>query len=450
MNIEENFSEEVNWNFQQHGKLWNYNLQYANYLLQQDVSYAKRKEWLLSLYEWLQKGKLPLEPYPVSLRSINVIRMLVQEKDQDDTILKRLHAEFEFLNNRLEFHLLGNHLLENLFALMMGGAFFGEKKWIGKAQKLLVQQLDEQILADGGHFELSPMYHQIILFRLLELIDWYTKWKNKEADFEDFLRDKAAKMLSWLKQISFGNGDIPYFNDSAEGIAYATGWLLRYGAIAGVTPEDDLTLRESGYRVFNIGNYECRVDVASIGASYQPGHAHADALSFVLYIDNNPFLVEEGTSTYQTGNKRNEERSTLAHNTVIVNNQNQSEVWGGFRVGRRAQVKVITDGAGRLVAQHNGYNSSGIVHQRSFEFRDKEIIIKDHVNEADNVEIVAVFHFHPDVDNACIEQVLKFNGATGIEQTSYELADGYNRYKQAICYKVRFNRQLETRIVLPE
>jgi len=444
LNIEEDFPEQINWNFRQHGKLWNYNLQYANYLLQQDVSYTKKKEWLFSLYEWLEDGRLPLEPYPVSLRSINVIRLLVQENDRDDTVLKHLHAELDFLSNRLEFHLLGNHLLENLFALLMGGVFFGEQKWMDKAQKLLVQQLDEQVLPDGAHFELSPMYHQIILFRLLELIDWYTKWKNKEVDFESFLRDKAAKMLSWLKQISFSNGDIPHFNDSAEGIAYGTGWLLHYGAIVGIAPEDGLPLKESGYRCFNIGNYECRVDVAPIGAAYQPGHAHADALSFVLYIDGKPFLAELGTSTYQIGNKRNEERSTQAHNTVVVNNQNQSELWGGFRVGKRARVDILQDGSDCLAAQHDGYKSLGMLHRRSFRFNQNEIIVEDKTEGRNDREAIAYFYIHPSVGNSVTDQVLHFQNAAGIEKVPYRLADGYNRYRQGTCYKVTFKEHLIT------
>src|SRR5699024_1506252 len=142
-------------------------------------------------------------------------------------------------------------------------------------------ELKEQILTDGAHFELSPMYHQIIFFRVLELIDWYSHWQNKETQFEQFLIKKGREILAWLENISFKDGAIPHFNDSAIGIAYSTNWLCSYATALGIKREN-LSLSESGYRKKDTNHYECRVDFAQIGPSYQPGHAHADALSFVL------------------------------------------------------------------------------------------------------------------------------------------------------------------------
>src|SRR5690606_41116733 len=101
----------------------------------------------------------------------NVIRFICADKVNDPNILESLYTELSFLSSRLEFHILGNHLLENAFALCLGGALFSNGSWHNRAIKILRRELDEQILADGAHFELSPMYHNIIFFRLLELID---------------------------------------------------------------------------------------------------------------------------------------------------------------------------------------------------------------------------------------------------------------------------------------
>src|SRR5690606_34511843 len=155
----------------------------------------------------------------------------------------------------LEYHLLGNHLLENVFALFMGGVFFSEEDWVKKGKEVLKEQLNEQVLSDGGHFELSPMYHQIILFRVLELIDFYSKTQKRDADFEHFLRLKAEAMCSWMKTITFRNGDIPHFNDSAEGISYSTEWLLNYARSLNITLKHQ-DLSSSGYRAFNNELYE--------------------------------------------------------------------------------------------------------------------------------------------------------------------------------------------------
>ena len=76
------------------------------------------------------------------------------------------------LNKICEYHLLGNHLFENFKALCFAGLYFKSKesgKWFNKGLRGLKEQVKEQILQDGGHFELSPMYHCIILEGMLDL-----------------------------------------------------------------------------------------------------------------------------------------------------------------------------------------------------------------------------------------------------------------------------------------
>lgn len=458
LNIEVAFDSKINWDYQKHGKLWNYNLQYANYILQEDISKETRESLLLSLYKELDSGELALEPYPVSLRGINCIRFLSHYKIQGSSLYTYLHAELDFLSKRPEYHLLGNHLLENGFALLMGGAFFSNQTWIKQGKKILKEQLEEQIMNDGAHFELSPMYHQIIFFRLLELIDWYSNWKNKENSFLIFLKDKATKMSSWLVNISFENGTIPHFNDSANGIAYSTKWLLKYADVLSVKKEK-LPLSVSGYRSYNIGNYECKVDVAQVGPSYQPGHAQADALSFILNYKKEPLFVEVGTSTYEINEIRAYERGTAAHNTVVVNNTNQSNVWSGFRVAQRAKTTILEDEKNLLVGKHDGYKRLNNIHRREFKFQEKAVVITDMLEGSKRT--IKQFHLHldPSIENVLLEEstisitgigTIKFQGATEIVIENYHMADGYNRYRIGSKIVVTFVQSLETTIIFKE
>lgn len=453
LNQEVQFDSEIDWNYQENGKLWNYNFQYANWLLQEDVSFEEKSELLGSLYEWLDNGKLTVEPYPTSLRAINVMRLFSHENKQDELILANTHAELDFLSKRPEYHLLGNHLLENAYALIMGGAFFSIKKWAEQGQSILEKELEEQILSDGAHFELSPMYHQIIFFRLLELIDWYSEWSLKETAFEQYLRDKASMMLSWLRNISFENGDIPHFNDSAEGIAYSSYWLYDYADKVGISLIE-VSLNRSGYRSVKTDNYECKIDFAELGPSYQPGHAHADALSFIMYHKGGPLFVEQGTSTYQIGERRTHERSTHSHNTVVVDNRNQSNIWSGFRVAERANVFILEDAFPLYVAEHDGYKSLGVKHKRSFDFQENSIQICDNV--IGNNDLKKEFHLHiaPGVDLMKIDNKvtiqggisISFVGSTDISIEEYEMADGYNQYKVGNKIVVNFVSHLITNI----
>ncbi|SFC38992.1 Heparinase II/III N-terminus [Parapedobacter composti] len=454
LNIDVTFEGGVNWNFQKNGKLWNYNLQYANYLLQEAPDDKEKEQLVTELYAWLSDGRLPLEPYPVSLRSINMIRWLSLSDVNRPDLEKNVYAELNFLSQRLEYHLLGNHLLENAFALLMGGGFFSKTNWVKTGKKILKAELEEQVLADGAHFELSPMYHQIIFFRLLELIDWYSKWKDKELEFEDFLKAKAIAMRAWLKNISFQNGDIPHFNDSASGIAYATHWLMTYADELSIR-ESGLRLGESGYRSVMMGNYECKIDCAQLGPSYQPGHAHADALSFVLYYKGQPLFVEQGTSTYQVGDVRERERSTEAHNTVVVDKRNQSNVWGGFRVAERAIVKIVEDRENRICGKHNGYRKLGVTHKRTFNFDKNRIEIVDEVSGNDQLSKEFHLHIYPGIRTRIdsSQNVVLSNGITvtfkpGVEVViqNYYMANGYNRYLSGKKLIVSFKNELKTTI----
>ena len=43
--------------------------------------------------------------------------------------------------------------------------------WLGQGLSIYEREISRQILPDGGHFELSPMYHAIILEDLLDVIN---------------------------------------------------------------------------------------------------------------------------------------------------------------------------------------------------------------------------------------------------------------------------------------
>ncbi|MFX7548931.1 hypothetical protein ABTJ50_21555, partial [Acinetobacter baumannii] len=69
------------------------------------------------------------------------------------------------------YHLLANHLLENAFSLWLASIYLRDQPLFNRSDRLLVSQLNEQILADGGHYECSVMYQSILLSKLLLCIE---------------------------------------------------------------------------------------------------------------------------------------------------------------------------------------------------------------------------------------------------------------------------------------
>ena len=461
LNLKKEFSDEIDWNFNDFGKLWTYNLNYFDFLNQADIS---KEEGFSLIFDYQSKDAVLIdgkEPYTISLRGINWIKFLSKYKIVDKSINQTLYNHYQILLHNLEFHILGNHLLENAFSLVFAGCYFKDLKIYKKGFKILKDELNEQILKDGGHFELSPMYHQIILFRLLDTIQLLENNNWVEVNSKSsllFLRKKASKMLSWLLKVTFHDGNIPMVNDSAFGIAPSTEDLLFFAKSLKIE-ESNYKLSDSGYRKYANSNYELFVDVGGVGPSYQPGHAHSDTFNFELYFKNKPLIVDTGTSTYEKNEKRFTERSTSSHNTVEINQQNQTQVWGGFRVAKRAKIVGFQESDYSVFATHNGYKSLNILHTRKFETDSTNILITDSFKGNKDIQKVAFFHFHPEVKKILIDQdsirlkeqdvkITFLGNILKIEKEIYNFAFGFNKTKEAYKVKVFFKNNLKTQIKL--
>ena len=188
LNITKKFNNEINWNIDEYGKLWTYNLNYFDFLNQSSIEKSKALILIKDYVAKIDELKDGLEPYPISLRGINWVKYLSKENIQKEEINKSLYNQYLRLLDNLEFHLLGNHLLENGFSLLFGSYYFKNDVFYFKAKKIIEYELKEQILLDGAHFELSPMYHQIILDRVLDCIFLLknNKWKE-HTEFLSFL-----------------------------------------------------------------------------------------------------------------------------------------------------------------------------------------------------------------------------------------------------------------------
>lgn len=445
------FSNNIDWNFAGYGKLWCYNLNYFDFLNQESVA---RQDGLNLIHDFINSTNTRsagFEPYPTSLRIINWIKFISHHGIHDDDVNRSLYEQALLLTKKLEYHLLGNHLLENGFALLFAGTYFNRNSLQETARIIFREELKEQILPDGAHFELSPMYHQIILDRLLDCVNLLQK--NGGDQLLPLLVDKASAMLGWLRQITFKDGSIPLLNDAAEGIAPTSTELFEYAKRLDLI-ERTVPFKESGYRKVFGKRFEMVIDVGNIGPDYIPGHAHSDTLSFVLYLDGVPLIVDTGTSTYETNERRLLERQTAAHNTVTIDGLQQSDVWGSFRVAQRAYVDVLAESEGRISASHNGYDKIGARHRREFVWDERAITITDTVESDRLHDSRAYLHFHPDVRvrfedgviSAGSVQIL-FDGAIEVKMDDYLFAPKFNVQIPAKMVTILFSSKLTTSIL---
>ena len=440
LNLEHPFA---GWNFTDNGMLWAYNQNYFDWLNQAGITAEEGCKWIDMFNSQLSTlhSTLSFDPYPIALRSINWIKFFCRfPENATRPRLDSLYSQVKLLERKLEYHLLGNHLLEDAYALYIAANFFQDAKLLKKATSLLLSQLEEQTLPDGAHYEQSPMYHCILLDRLLDCINIAPN---------DELKAFAKKQIGWLKSICYQDGTFPMFNASALGIAPEPDDIIDYARGLGV--ESKATpLKESGYRKMSNTIMEAFVDVGNITASYQPGHSHADTLNFELRINGKPFIVDTGISTYNKTGRRQYERSTVAHNTVTIDNKDSSEVWGGFRVGSRATVTLLNDTGERVSASHNGFGPT--THKRTFTMTDDGFDITDELSSLANA--ISYIHFAPEVEvlsytNESIVTSMgniEIEGADKVSIVDEKVSNTYNQFHDIKTALIRFNRRLNYRI----
>jgi uncharacterized heparinase superfamily protein len=401
------------WNAADVPRLWLYHLHYFDDLNAHGAH--ERAAWHEALIErWIAENRpgrgTGWEPYPASLRIVNWIKWAMSGGQLTPAALQSLATQARWLDKRLEWHLLGNHLLVNAKAMAIAGCFFAgaeADRWRQRGAEILGAQLAEQVLADGGHFERSPMYHALVLEDVLDLLNAAQCWPERlPSELVERLRAVAPAMLRWLGCLSHPDGDIALFNDSALGVAPSRDELAAYAARLGLAaaepPRGVQHLAASGFARVERGPFVLHCDIGDIGPDYLPGHAHASSLCFELSAFGQRWLVNSGCSTYARGAERLRQRGTAAHNTVVVNGRDSSEVWSSFRVARRAHVRdacVLEQGERVSVeASHDGYKRKpGVVHRRRFIADAGGVEIEDRL-EGTFERAVGYLHLHPDVD----------------------------------------------------
>jgi uncharacterized heparinase superfamily protein len=358
--------DEIGWDGPEREKLWRYNQHYFDDLNAEDA--AERADWHMALIkDWVVRNPpgqgTGWEPYPTSLRIVNWVKWALAGNQLPTEAVQSLAVQARWLSRRLEWHLLGNHLFANAKALVFAGSMFVGPEadgWRALGAAILAHQFSEQILPDGGHFELSTMYHALAVEDVLDLVNLARARGESDARAEAAL----PAMLDWLLAMCHPDGEIAFFNDAAFAVAPPPEVIFAYserlGLLTPTKPRALTWLENSGYVRLTAGPAALIADLARIGPDYLPGHAHADTLSFELSIAGQRVIVNGGTSVYGNGPERWRQRGTGAHSTVNVAGQDSSEVWSGFRVARRARpfdvsVEKGADGCLTAHGKHDGY-----------------------------------------------------------------------------------------------
>jgi uncharacterized heparinase superfamily protein len=314
----------------------------------------------------------------------------------------------EYLYQTIEFNAPGNHILLEAKALVLCAELFPEfqraQSWACKGWRILKREVQSQIADDGVHCERSTMYHQIIAGELAELMLFCNRNNINKIDN---LFDVVRKMADFLIWIDAGNGSLPLFGD-----AYIADSYFRFSApaiLAALCEDTQKSLSDLNYgdqthwvlgANLKMAGLNCRVftddldkpfssggyyisrshwgprasvlvwDCGPVGYKANTYHSHLDVLSFTLTVKGVPIFIDPGTSE-RSSELRHYLRGTAAHNTVLVDGENQSilarrnEIWGPARA-KKLFWGTAPDCA-VMVGSHNGYKrlSNPVLHIRT-------------------------------------------------------------------------------------
>jgi hypothetical protein len=364
-----------------------------------------------------------------------------------------------------------NHLVGEAAGVFIGSLYFHNlkhsKEWVSKSRSILNNEMARQVSPDGGHCELATSYHLFVLeFFLLAGM----AARNIGEDFPSEYWGQLEKMFEFVAALAEGGEPIPMFGDNDDGYVVdftnpenrvsnllsvgaalfhrkdfellsnghneSVYWLLgpeRYEKLqplASCKSEESISsraLENSGYYLLQSG---CRNDSNQMSLTFDCGqlgfgsiaaHGHADALSVTLRAFGYDILVDPGTYDYFTYPEwRNYFRSTRAHNTIVIDDQDQSEMLGSFLWGRRANAQSLqwnpTTNGGMVVGEHDGYNrlKDPVTHRRriSLSGSEEKVEIQDELFAHEQHNLDLCFHFS------------EFCTLTSVDHNRYQISCG--------------------------
>jgi len=344
-----------------------------------------------------------------------------------------------------------NHLIGEAAGVFVATSYFRNLRkadgWRATSKAILSEEILRQTCPDGGGREQALGYHLFVLqfFAIAGLIARRTR-----ADFPDPYWARLEAMFDFAGAMSEGGEALPMFGDADEGYVLDLGgergdwrewmavgailferphfkawagrysetawWLLgpesrdRWERIDASGVEQSISSRafpDTGYYLLQWGGrsngdrISVVFDCGELGYLSIAPHGHADALSFTLRAFGLDVIVDPGTYDYFTYPEwRTYFRSTRGHNTVIIDDQDQSEMLGPFMWGKKAKARCVSwepsDHGGKVVGEHDGYTRlrEPVLHRRTVELdgQARVVTIRDEVFALGTHDVRLYFH----------------------------------------------------------
>ncbi len=381
------------------------------------------------------------------------IHFIQQSKALDEsnfhTIFQSIYEQTRFIETHLSaFTSANNHLVGEAAGLASVGLVFPQlrrsREWIEKGIQILTEEIEKQLYPDGVSAEQSVHYGMfsvdfwigiLVLARKANIEVprvWYERL-DKAGEFMMYIIDsegnvpqigdddggcaywlcespdfnKSRSMLSTLAVLC-KQGDFKYqgkwFDEKSFWMLGIEGCKVYEGLKTENNSSESREFSKGGYYILRSEETVLVFDCGKLGYTSHAGHGHADALSVTLSICGKPVLVDPGMPCYHENSQlRDAFRGTSAHNTIVVDRRNQSEIADTFLWLRKANARCDSWKTNRVfdsvVGMHDGYSGVGVLHQRQVTFVKPDTwVIIDTLRGTGAHQLEQYWHFAPDVE----------------------------------------------------
>ena len=367
-------------------------------------------------------------------------------------VVQSVEAHATHVERYLSYYFSPNtHLTGEALGLLYAGVVFPQlkraKRWQSLAARILVHEIDRQVLSDGVYFERSTCYQRYTVDIYLHFLILASR---AGVEVPSVVSERVRSMLDFLVTLRHSDGSMPSIGD-ADG-----GWLL---PLSRTRPEDframfstaAVLFRDSAYaraagelapdtlwlfgtsaveifdalqpslsapdtcRVFPTGGFAVMrsgwdasshsliFDTGPLGCPNSSGHGHADMLSIQCSVFGRPYIVDAGTCCYTANQElRDFSRGTAAHSTVVVDGKSQAEPAGPFAWRSQSKAQLLrwlcNETLAFADAEHDGYRAlpDPVSHRRRVIFVKKRYwVLVDDVTGAGTHRLEIRFQFAP-------------------------------------------------------
>lgn len=400
----------------------------------------------------------------IGIRLVNLMFTLFTLRSKGQIFDKN---EIEFIDSYLFDHYLhikenieysegmrGNHYLSNLCSIIIYISFTedneGKNALLNKYKRLLEIELDYQFNEDGTNFEGSTRYH-IFTHQMLITVDVILKnygLGQLSSEKMNSIANFSLELLSYEFPPQVGDNDSGFYWKVLGSEHYTYNTVKRLINKNYLYSNND-NYNDFGYIRKKYDKYDLIFQCGKLGQNGKGGHNHNDNLSYQLYIDKLPFIVDIGSFCYTSDfEERNKYRSTRSHNVLLVSNIEQNELSNS----RNDDMFWIDTNNSNAILELNekdkvsgSIDYGGKTYTRNIDTNSELIIITDIYDNKITKEIS--LYLHPDINIESVENnVYKlWNEKNTIYFEANEVKISIEKYHFSPQYGVKLD---STKIVL--